>query len=116
MLVFTVSVNSSGVVTLDQIRSIVHPTSDPDESKTLSAANLVAWAETDFSSDVQGNKTPLLVLLGEHDPALGLPVMQATFQQQYPNCTIHVLSNAGHYAMFETPVALATTVESFLRD
>jgi pimeloyl-ACP methyl ester carboxylesterase len=80
------------------------------------AGHLVAWAETDFSSDVQGNETPVLALPGEHDPALGLPVQQATFQQQYPNCTIHVSSNAGHYAMFETPVALATTVETFLRD
>jgi pimeloyl-ACP methyl ester carboxylesterase len=46
------------------------------------AGHPVAWAETDFSSDVQGIETPVLVILGEHDPALGLPVMQATFQQQ----------------------------------
>src|SRR5690606_9872206 len=34
-LVFTVSVSAAGVVTLDQVRAIVHPSSDPDEVKVL---------------------------------------------------------------------------------
>ena len=77
-------------------------------------AYLEAWARTDFSGEVHGNPVPVLVVVGEHDPALGAPVMQQTFLEQYPNATLEVLPNAGHYAMFETPVALVTSVERFL--
>ncbi len=41
--------------------------------------------------------------------------MQGTFAQWYPNCEVEVLANAGHYAFDETPVALATSIERFLR-
>jgi pimeloyl-ACP methyl ester carboxylesterase len=77
-------------------------------------AYLEAWAGTDFSAEVQGNPVPVLVVVGEHDPALGAPVMEQTFLKQYPNASLEVVPNAGHYAMFETPVALLTTVEAFL--
>jgi hypothetical protein len=51
-LVFTVSVNASGNVTLDQIRAVVHPnTSDPNDSKTLSADNLVTLTATVTDKD-----------------------------------------------------------------
>ncbi len=75
---------------------------------------LDAWARTDFAAEVQGNPVPVRVVVGEHDPALGAAVMEQTFLRQYPNATLEVLTNAGHYAMFETPVALLTTVEDFL--
>jgi pimeloyl-ACP methyl ester carboxylesterase len=78
------------------------------------AAYLEAWARTDFSAEVQGNPVPVQVVVGEHDPALGAPVMEQTFLQQYPNASLEVLANAGHYAMYETPVALLTCVERFL--
>jgi pimeloyl-ACP methyl ester carboxylesterase len=78
------------------------------------AGYLEAWARTDFSAEVHGNPVPVLVVVGEHDPALGAPVMQQTFLEQYPNASLEVLPNAGHYAMFETPVALLTSVERFL--
>jgi pimeloyl-ACP methyl ester carboxylesterase len=77
-------------------------------------AYLEAWAHTDFSAEVSGNPVPVLVVAGEHDPALGAPVMQQTFLVQYPNASLEVLPNAGHYSMFETPVALFTCVERFL--
>jgi pimeloyl-ACP methyl ester carboxylesterase len=77
-------------------------------------AYLEAWATTDFSAEVQGNPTPVTVVVGEHDPALGAAVMEHTFLQQYPNASLEVLSNAGHYAMFETPVALLTLLERAL--
>ena len=50
-LVFTVSVNSAGTVTLDQVRAIVHPTTNPDEGKTLNAANLVTLTATIADKD-----------------------------------------------------------------
>src|SRR5204862_506190 len=58
-LVFTVSVDGSGNVTLDQIRAIVHPTADPDESKTLAAANLVVLTATANDKDGDSASTPL---------------------------------------------------------
>lgn len=79
-------------------------------------AYLNSWAKDDFSAEIQGNPVPALAVVGEHDPALGAPTMEATWMQAYPNARLEVLSNAGHYAMFETPVALATVVERFLAE
>jgi len=81
---------------------------------TAFAAYLEAWARTDFAALVQGNPVPVQVVVGEHDPALGAAVMEQTFLAQYPNASLEVLANAGHYAMYETPVALLTCVERFL--
>jgi pimeloyl-ACP methyl ester carboxylesterase len=77
-------------------------------------AYLRAWGRTDFAAEVQGNPVPVAVLVGEHDPALGAPVMEQTMLAHYPNAALEVLPNAGHYAMYETPVALLTSVERFL--
>ena len=79
------------------------------------AAYLAAWARTDFSAAVQGMPLPVKVIVGEHDPALNTSLMQATFLACYPDCELEVMANAGHYPMQETPVALATSIENFLR-
>ncbi|MBL8484734.1 MAG: alpha/beta hydrolase [Rhodocyclaceae bacterium] len=75
---------------------------------------LTAWAKTDFAAEIQGNPVPILVLCGATDPALTADFMQQTYMQCYPNATLEVLPNSGHYPMFETPVALATRVQAFL--
>jgi pimeloyl-ACP methyl ester carboxylesterase len=49
-----------------------------------------------------------------HDPALSAQVMEQTYLVLLPNAELEVLVNAGHYPMFETPVALATAMEEFL--
>jgi pimeloyl-ACP methyl ester carboxylesterase len=86
-----------------------------DQSDAVAVgAYLEAWAGTDFSGEVQDHPVPVRVVVGEHDPALGAAVMEQTFLKQYPNASLEVLPNAGHYAMFETPVALLTAVERFL--
>jgi pimeloyl-ACP methyl ester carboxylesterase len=77
-------------------------------------AYLEAWAKTDFSAEVAGHDIPVKVIVGEHDPALSAEVMRQTFLAQYPRADLEVLPNAGHYAVFETPVALATSVGRFL--
>ena len=74
----------------------------------------VAWSKTDFSSDVQGIKTPLKVLAGEYDPHLTAEVMQQTIMQWFPNAELEVLRNSGHYPMLEIPVNLATIWENFM--
>lgn len=78
------------------------------------AAYLTAWTKTDFHQEIVGNPVPLKVIVGANDPALSAEVMQATYMQWYPNATLEVMPNAGHYPMDETPVALATSIEAFL--
>ena len=80
------------------------------------AAYLTAWAKTNILERVQGKTLPVLVVAGENDPALGPETCKATWLQHYPNARLDVMSNAGHYPMDETPVALATVVEKFLRE
>ena len=86
------------------------------EASTVAAfgAYLSAWARTDFAAQITGNPVPALAVVGEHDPALGAATMRATWMTHYPNARLEVLANAGHYAMDETPVRLATVLEDFL--
>ena len=77
---------------------------------------LEAWAGPDFLDEIAGSETPMLVIPGEHDPALGEATVRQTWEPHFPNCQIHVMANAGHYPMFETPVQLATVIERFLAD
>ncbi len=78
------------------------------------AAYLNSWAKASFVDQVQDQKLPVLVLPGEHDPALGEETCRATWMQHYPHAELQVLRNAGHYPMDETPIILATTIEKFL--
>jgi pimeloyl-ACP methyl ester carboxylesterase len=80
------------------------------------AAYLPQWARTDFHDRVAGSQVPVKVIVGEHDPSLNEELMRATFAQWYPRLEIDVMPNAGHYAMDETPVALATSLEHFLAE
>jgi len=87
------------------------------ESSTAAAfgAYLKQWATVDFSDLVQGNPTPVKVLIGEHDPTLNADLMQRTWLSWYPNSAMETLPNSGHYPMFEVPLALAATIPDFLR-
>jgi len=88
--------------------SLAH--SDPEAV----GAYLTAWAKTPFAERIQGKTLPVLVVAGEHDPALGAETCRATWLQHYPNARLEVMANAGHYPMDETPIILATTIEKFL--
>ncbi len=79
------------------------------------AAYLLAWAKSDFSAEVKGLPAPIHVIVGAHDGAISADVMRQTYLTWYPNATMEVMANAGHYPMHETPVALATSIEKFLR-
>jgi len=78
------------------------------------AAYFNAWAKGDFSAQARGLKTQILVLVGEHDPGLNEGVMRATYLADYPNAGLHILPNAGHYPMQETPLSFAGDVLGFL--
>ena len=76
LLVFTVDVSAAGVVSLDQIRSVVHPdTTNPDDSKTLSAANLVVLTATATDKDGDTASTSLNVgqqlVFNDDGPGIG---------------------------------------------
>ncbi len=52
LLVFTVSVDSTGTVTLDQIRALTHPdATNPDDSVSLASDDLVTLTRTDVITD-----------------------------------------------------------------
>ncbi len=75
---------------------------------------LASWAKTDFHREIAGKTLPVKVIVGEHDGALTVDVMKATYMAYYPNAELEVMANSGHYPMLETPIALATSIEAFL--
>lgn len=79
-------------------------------------AYLTAWAKTSIVERIQGQTLPVLVVAGEHDGAVSVETCKTTWLQHYPNARLEVMANAGHYPMDETPVALATVIEKFLRE
>jgi len=53
---FTLTVNSAGTVTLDQVRVLAHPDStNPDDTVTLSNTNLISLTRTDTITDSDGD-------------------------------------------------------------
>lgn len=77
---------------------------------------LTAWAKTDFAAEADGLVTPFLVVIGEHDGPLQADFMRETFLKWYPNARLETIVNAGHYPMYETPVVLATMMESYMKE
>lgn len=75
---------------------------------------LRSWAGAGFHQELPEPSVQVTAIAGPHDPALGPDTMKATWLEQLPGCTLEVLPEAGHYAMFETPVALATLLEKSL--
>lgn len=73
-----------------------------------------SWSAGGFADELKGNPVPALTVVGEHDPALGEATAKGTWMQTYPNARLEVMPNAGHYAMYETPIALASSIERFL--
>jgi pimeloyl-ACP methyl ester carboxylesterase len=79
------------------------------------AAYLPAWRRPTYQTGSRTLDLPIHVIVGEHDGALNEDFMRQTWLMHYPRATLEVMRNAGHYPMDETPVALATSVERFLR-
>jgi pimeloyl-ACP methyl ester carboxylesterase len=77
-------------------------------------AYLASWAKYDFASELPAPSVPIKAIVGEHDPALGADTINATWLAQLPGCELDVQTNAGHYAMYEAPVALVTSIEKTL--
>ena len=69
-----------------------------------------------FLDQMQGNPTPMLIIIGEFDME---PFTEATtretFLTWYPNAAMTVCRNAGHYPQQEAPVYVATVINQFLQ-
>jgi pimeloyl-ACP methyl ester carboxylesterase len=86
-----------------------------NSSEDAFAAWLQAWAKTDFSAEARtGPRAPVKLIVGVNDPAMSADVMEQTWRVYFPDAELTILPDAGHYAMFESPVALATSIEEFL--
>jgi len=72
-------------------------------------------ALTDISAEVAGSTLPVLVLVGAHDPGCSAAVARDTTLRWYPNATLEVFDEVGHYPMFEAPQRTLAVVEAFLR-
>ena len=80
------------------------------------AGYLQAWAKSDFTAEAKvDTATPVKLIVGVNDPAMSVDVMEHTWRPFFPNSELTILSDAGHYPMFEAPVSLATSIEQFLR-
>ncbi|HEY1609171.1 MAG TPA: alpha/beta hydrolase [Paraburkholderia sp.] len=90
--------------------------SERHSRKDAFAAYLPHWAASDFSDEVQGNPVPVKLFIGEYDPTLSAELMTRTWLAWYPNAQLETLHNAGHYPMYEVPVALATALENWLKE
>lgn len=77
-------------------------------------AYLPSWAKYDFAAELPAPTVPVKAIVGEHDPALGPDTTRATWLTQLPGCELDVQANAGHYPMFEAPVATMTSIEKTL--
>ncbi len=86
-----------------------------NSTKAAFAGYLIAWAKADFHQDVIGSEIPIKVVVGQHDGAISADVMKATYLAWFKHAELEVMPNTGHYPMNETPVALATSMEAFLR-
>lgn len=76
---------------------------------------LQSWAQDDRAAETHGCPVPLLLLIGQHDPAQTLPIMERTCLTWFDNVQCTLLEGSGHYPMQETPVYLTQVIESYLR-
>ncbi len=83
--------------------------------KAGQAAYLENLTQQGFLDDVEGNTTPMLVIIGEYDmePFAEAPARE-TFLAWYPLAEIAVCRNPGHYPQQEAPVYVATVMNEFL--
>ena len=72
------------------------------------------WSKEDFSTEVQGCNTPILVVFGAEDnEGLRADATADKFKSWYPNYE-QIIMETGHYPMVEAPVAYAKAVQDFL--
>lgn len=88
-----------------------HSTSKPDAR----VAYLQMFSQTNIEDAVRGIEVPTYVVTGEHDgDSYRKDSLEPIFKKLFKNVDIEVCRSAGHYPMIETPVWLASKIESFI--
>jgi VCBS repeat-containing protein len=101
-LVFTVSVDQNGNVTLDQLRAVVHPdASNPDDAVTLSQADLVVLTRTATITDADGDTA---------NASASINIGQSlSFEDDGPSIDVTVSQSADALVVDETVLATNAT-------
>ncbi|MFD1554820.1 alpha/beta fold hydrolase [Paraburkholderia silviterrae] len=94
-------------------RRIVASTWDEIDGHALTSYTSDA-SRTDIHEEVQKLDAPMLVLIGEYDPNCTEAAARDSTLRWYRHATLEILRGAGHYPMFETPVATMSAIESFV--
>lgn len=76
----------------------------------------LAFTQTDFSAEARHLKTPMLVLVGEHDGGVSPDFVASSFPVLYPHAQIETLMNSGHYPMLEVAPWLVTLIEGYVAE
>ncbi len=83
--------------------------------RAAQTAYLKNCTDQGFLEDIEGNKTPMLVIIGEYDmEPFTAQTAAETFLKWYPNAEVALCRNAGHYPQQEAPVYVATVMNEFL--
>jgi pimeloyl-ACP methyl ester carboxylesterase len=73
---------------------------------------LKMFTGSDVANEVRGTTTPVTVVCGEYDiPLYREESLRKLLEPLFPNLTVEVSREAGHYAMLETPPLLAGDIE-----
>lgn len=86
-----------------------------NRSLKAQAAYFKNCVEQGFLEEIEGNETPMLIVVGEHDmePFREVDITN-TFLKWYPESKMVLCPNAAHYPQQECPVYFATLVNEFL--
>lgn len=79
-------------------------------------AHFRTWADADFLEDLGEVRVPALVIIGATDPAITAASVEQSYGRTFSDLSLIEFPDAGHYAMFEAPVRLATEIENFLNE
>ncbi|MGR8948063.1 MAG: alpha/beta fold hydrolase [Gammaproteobacteria bacterium] len=86
-----------------------------NRTREAQAAYLVNCRDRGFQDLAEGNETPMLIIVGEHDiEPFRKEDIEASLLKWYPNAEMVICGNAGHYPQQEAPVFVATVMNEFL--
>jgi pimeloyl-ACP methyl ester carboxylesterase len=97
-------------VVVEHILQYARTTTTPDAFSDY----YTAFSKTDFSEEAKAVKTPMLVLVGEHDGGVSLDFVKTSYPPLYPHALIEIIPNSGHYPMLEATAYLVTRIEAFI--